>query len=42
MLDIRRTPELTFKLDTAMENGRHIDEIIAQIHEQEENKQNQE
>lgn len=42
MLDIRRTPELTFKLDTAMENGRHIDEIIAQIHEQEEEKQNQE
>ncbi|MBE6123337.1 MAG: 30S ribosome-binding factor RbfA [Solobacterium sp.] len=35
MLDIRRTPELTFKLDTAMENGRHIDEIIAKIHQEE-------
>ena len=35
MLDIRRTPELTFKLDTAMENGRHIDEILARIHSEE-------
>ena len=35
MLDIRRTPELTFKLDTAMENGRHIDEILQKIHESE-------
>ena len=33
-LDIRRTPELTFVIDEAMENGKHIDEIIARIHEQ--------
>ena len=32
-LDIRRTPELTFLIDTTMEEGRHIDDIIAQIHE---------
>lgn len=38
-LDIRRTPELRFEIDTAMENGRHIDEIIAKIHEQENNKE---
>lgn len=32
MLDIRRTPELTFVLDKTEENGRHIDEIIDRIH----------
>ncbi|MCH4207068.1 MAG: 30S ribosome-binding factor RbfA [Solobacterium sp.] len=31
-LDIRRTPELTFEIDRSAENGRHIDEIIQQIH----------
>lgn len=34
-LDIRRVPELSFVIDTAMENGRHIDDIISQIHEKE-------
>ena len=33
-LSIRRTPELIFEIDTAMENGRHIDELIAKIHEE--------
>ena len=32
-LAIRRTPELTFVLDTTEEHGRHIDEIIASLHE---------
>lgn len=32
-LDIRRTPELSFLIDRTMEEGRHIDDIIAQIHE---------
>jgi ribosome-binding factor A len=36
-LDIRRTPELRFEIDKALENGRHIDDIIAEIHRQEEN-----
>ena len=31
-LSIRRTPELTFVLDETEEHGRHIDEIIRQIH----------
>ena len=31
-LSIRRTPELTFVLDETEERGRHIDEIIRQIH----------
>ena len=35
-LDIRRTPELNFEIDKTIENGRHIDEIIAEIHRQEE------
>lgn len=34
-LSIRRTPELTFVLDTSEEHGRHIDEIIASLHENE-------
>ncbi len=34
LLAIRRTPELIFKNDEAMENGRHIDEIIQKINEQ--------
>ncbi len=33
-LDIRRTPELSFVLDKTMEQGKHIDEIIARIHEE--------
>lgn len=33
MLDIRRTPELTFMLDKTEQQGRHIDDIIAKIHE---------
>jgi len=32
MLDIRRTPELTFAIDKTEEHGRHIDDIIAEIH----------
>lgn len=35
-LTIRRTPQLIFKIDTAMENGRHIDELIHKIHEHDE------
>ncbi|MBQ8068230.1 MAG: 30S ribosome-binding factor RbfA [Solobacterium sp.] len=31
-LDIRRCPELQFEIDTAEENARHIDELIAEIH----------
>lgn len=31
-LDIRRTPDLTFVLDTTEEKGRRIDEIIDEIH----------
>lgn len=31
-LDIRRTPELSFVIDKTMEQGKHIDEIIAGIH----------
>ena len=33
-LSVRRTPELIFQLDKSIENGRHIDEIIAKIHEE--------
>ncbi|MBR3357646.1 MAG: 30S ribosome-binding factor RbfA [Solobacterium sp.] len=33
-LSVRRTPELIFQLDKSIENGRHIDEIIARIHEE--------
>ena len=35
-LDIRRTPELTFVIDKTEEHGRHIEDIIYQIHQQEE------
>ena len=38
-LDIRRTPDLRFEIDKAMERGRHIDDIIAEIHHQDENKE---
>ena len=38
-LDIRRTPDLRFEIDKAMERGRHIDDIIAEIHRQDENKE---
>ena len=31
-LSIRRTPELIFVIDETEEHGRHIDEIIRQIH----------
>jgi len=41
MLSIRRCPELTFVLDEAEQKARRIDDIIAQIHE-EENSNNQE
>ncbi len=36
-LDIRRTPELSFVIDKTMEQGKHIDEIIARIHEEDQN-----
>ena len=32
-LSIRRTPELSFHIDKTMEKGKHIDEIIAAIHQ---------
>ncbi|MCH3961971.1 MAG: 30S ribosome-binding factor RbfA [Solobacterium sp.] len=35
MLDIRRTPELLFEIDKTEEQGRHIDDIIAEIHKNE-------
>lgn len=35
-LSIRRTPELIFKIDEVVEQGRHIDEILQQIKENEE------
>ncbi len=38
-LAIRRTPELTFVIDETELNGRHIDEIINEIHRQEESAQ---
>ena len=31
-LSIRRTPELSFLIDKTMERGRHIDELITEIH----------
>lgn len=37
-LDIRRTPDLIFLIDETMEQGRHIDDIINEIHKQEEQK----
>ena len=33
-LDIRRCPDLIFKIDTAEDNARHIDEIIEKIHKE--------
>ena len=41
-LDIRRTPELIFKLDTSEEKGRNIDEILRKIAEENANKQQDE
>lgn len=35
-LDIRRTPELTFVIDETEKKGRHIDDILAEIHKEEE------
>ena len=37
-LDIRRTPDLTFVIDETMEQGKHIDAIIAEIHANDEKK----
>ncbi|MCR4950804.1 MAG: 30S ribosome-binding factor RbfA [Solobacterium sp.] len=34
-LSIRRTPELIFLIDETEMNGRHIDELIASIHQDE-------
>lgn len=36
-LSIRRTPELIFEIDEAMQNGRHIEELIAKIHKDDTN-----
>jgi ribosome-binding factor A len=36
MLDIRRTPELTFVIDETEMKAQHIDDIIAEIHKKEE------
>ena len=38
-LDIRRCPDLIFKIDTAEDNARHIDEIIEKIHKEESRKE---
>ena len=38
MLDIRRCPDLTFAIDRTEEQGRRIDDIIAEIHKKEEQK----
>lgn len=35
-LDIRRCPDLIFKIDTAEDNARHIEEIIQEIHKNDE------
>ena len=32
-LDIRRCPELIFKIDEVEEKGRRIDELLAEIHQ---------
>ncbi len=42
MLDIRRTPELTFVQDTSLQDGRHIDELLEQIHQEEEDRKHSE
>ena len=36
-IDIRHTPKLVFKYDESIEYGNHIDDLIDQIHEDEEN-----
>ncbi len=38
-LDIRRTPELTFVLDETEMNANHIDDIIREIHKNDNNEQ---
>ncbi len=38
-LDIRRCPDLIFKIDTAEDNARHIDEIIEKIHQEDSRKE---
>lgn len=37
-LSIRRTPDLIFEIDTAMQNGQHIESIIQEIHKQDSEK----
>ncbi|MCR5230307.1 MAG: 30S ribosome-binding factor RbfA [Solobacterium sp.] len=39
-LDVRRCPDLIFKMDKAYEYGRHIDDIIEQIHASEGTEEN--
>ncbi len=34
-MSIRRVPELNFEIDKALKEGQHIEEIIAQIHQEE-------
>lgn len=41
-LDIRRCPDLIFKIDTAEDNARHIDEIIEKIHKEESGNEDEE
>ncbi len=41
-LDIRRCPDLIFKIDTAEDNARHIEEIIEEIHRNDQNTQENE
>jgi ribosome-binding factor A len=38
-LDIRRCPDLIFKIDTAEDNARHIDEILEKIHKEDSRKE---
>jgi ribosome-binding factor A len=41
-IKLRHAPELIFKIDSSMEYGRHIDEIIEEIHNGEEREENDE
>ena len=41
-LDIRRTPELNFVLDKSIAYGKHIDEVISEIHANEAKKEEDE
>ena len=40
-MTIRRVPELSFVIDETEMNGRHIDEIIARIHREEQKESEQ-